>query len=213
MYTLKGHTDSVVHGDISPDARLILSCSMDSTVRLWGVETGACYRVYRGHTPRSWVKVVKFLPGGAGFVSAGLDRKVVVWGLRAQDTSPLRTIDAHDDYILDLAVLPQSATEKSDQHGAHISEALGGGDAAGHGGEHDDGGLKKTMRSADQVKNLVLTVSKDRTQRLWDANTGGCRRTIKSKLPSWSCTVAFSDDGKVFACGSPVMILQRTSLD
>ena len=51
------------------------------------------------------------------------------WGLRAQDTSPLRTIDAHDDYILDLAVLPQSATEKSDQHEAHISEALGG-DAA-----------------------------------------------------------------------------------
>ena len=53
----------------------MLSCSMDGTVRLWGVSTSACYRVYRSHAPGAWVKSVLFTPDGRGFVSAGLDHR------------------------------------------------------------------------------------------------------------------------------------------
>jgi len=73
--TLVGHTDSVLDGDLIPGGRFVLSCSMDGTVRLWGVSTSACYRVYRSHAPGAWVKSVLFTPDGRGFVSAGLDHR------------------------------------------------------------------------------------------------------------------------------------------
>ena len=50
--------------------------------------------------------------------------------------------------------------------------------------------------------SLLLTTSKDRTLKLWDLETGICKKMIKSRVPSWFSTVAFSTEGKLFACGS-----------
>ncbi len=102
--TLNGHTDSILNGDLSPDDKLILSCSMDSTVRLWVVSSGTCHKVFKGHRPGSWVKCVKFSADGKKFVSAGLDKKIVVWDL-VESYAPVAVIDeAHSDYILDMCV-------------------------------------------------------------------------------------------------------------
>ena len=124
--TLVGHTDSVLDGDLIPGGRFVLSCSMDGTVRLWGVSTSACYRVYRSHAPGAWVKSVLFTPDGRGFVSAGLDHRyallvhvplcmpsrvcvcgvwcalwhrIVLWSLAADAKQPTRVWVGHDDHI------------------------------------------------------------------------------------------------------------------
>jgi WD40 repeat protein len=102
--TLNGHTDSVLNGDISPDDKLVLSCSMDSTVRLWIVSTGLCHKVFKGHQPGSWVKCVKFTADGKKFISAGLDKKLIVWDI-VESYAPVAVLDeAHSDYILDMVV-------------------------------------------------------------------------------------------------------------
>lgn len=72
---MAGHNDGILGADLSSNAQFLLTCSMDGTVRLWGVSTGACFRVYRGHLPGAWIKCVKFTPDGSGFVSAGLDNR------------------------------------------------------------------------------------------------------------------------------------------
>lgn len=125
--TLHGHTDAILDFDLSSDGRFALSCGMDGTVRLWGVSTSACYRVYRSHAPGAWVKMVRFTPDGAGFVSAGLDNRwvtlaplpcwrcvvtehtrivlwvavcrLVHWSLASDARQPVRSWMAHDDHV------------------------------------------------------------------------------------------------------------------
>ena len=97
--TLHGHTDAILDFDLSADGRFALSCGMDGTVRLWGVSTSACFRVYRSHAPGAWVKTVRFTPDGAGFVSAGLDNRLVHWSLASDARQPIRSWMAHDDHV------------------------------------------------------------------------------------------------------------------
>ena len=196
--TLTGHTDSILSGDLAPSDRLIVTCGMDSTVRLWGVESGLCFNVFSGHSPGSWVKSVRFLHNSTGFISAGLDRKLILWSMQASapsaggdgagDSQVIATSDeaaleptlienAHEDYILGLAV----STLRGPAAGA--SELKG--------------------RSNNVDGEYVVSTSKDKTARIWSLSPLSTRRTLKSQgSPSWCSCVAISDDGETIACGS-----------
>jgi WD40 repeat protein len=103
--TLIGHTDSVTTCNVTPDGRYIASGSTDCTIRLWDFNNGECIAVIKKHT--KWVKVVRFTQDGRYLITAGLDHKVYVWDtkilINSRAISHTRCIDAHDDYILDLA--------------------------------------------------------------------------------------------------------------
>ena len=52
LRSLQGHTlidNSITGLAFTPDGKHILSCALDSTVRLWDVATGAEVRQFRGH--------------------------------------------------------------------------------------------------------------------------------------------------------------------
>src|SRR5262249_58593295 len=55
-----GHEGFVYSAAFSPDSRLLATCSEDSTVRLWQVDSGACPELTR-HTDE--VFTVAFHPG------------------------------------------------------------------------------------------------------------------------------------------------------
>ena len=56
---------------------MVASGSMDETVRLWDVETGACVRTLEGHG--DVVYSVRFSPDGRMVVSCSADRTARVW--------------------------------------------------------------------------------------------------------------------------------------
>jgi len=65
---LRGHTVDVTSVSFSPDGKLLASGSMDTTIRLWDVESGACLFTFKGH---SWsVKSICFSPNGKLLASA-----------------------------------------------------------------------------------------------------------------------------------------------
>jgi RNA polymerase sigma factor (sigma-70 family) len=77
VHCLVGHTAAVERVAFSPDGRLLLSCSLDATIRLWDVASGQKIRRFLGHADR--VDCVSFHPDGKTFLSASWDGTIRLW--------------------------------------------------------------------------------------------------------------------------------------
>jgi WD40 repeat protein len=65
---LHGHTGQVLSAAFSPDARFVVTASMDGTARIWEVSTGRSVEL-RGHS--EWVTNAAFSPDGKIVVTSG----------------------------------------------------------------------------------------------------------------------------------------------
>ena len=73
------HTGSIESVSFSPDSRMLVSGSMDGSVRLWNIETGNLLKVLTGHMKR--VSSVSFSPNGRMLVSGSLDGTILLWDM------------------------------------------------------------------------------------------------------------------------------------
>jgi len=104
---LKGHRRAVTDLAFGPEGRVLLSVSMDRTLRLWDVATGALVRTfYGGH--RDWVRSVAIHPDGGGAATGGaggqLQLREVPGGVRGE------RIVAHRGAVRALAFDPAGRT-------------------------------------------------------------------------------------------------------
>ncbi|KAL1956333.1 hypothetical protein VTO42DRAFT_7416 [Malbranchea cinnamomea] len=79
---LYGHKLPVLNMDISYDSKLIVTCSADKTVRLWGLDFGDCHKAFLAH--QDSIMAVAFVPhnkegDGHNFFSASKDRLIKCW--------------------------------------------------------------------------------------------------------------------------------------
>ena len=97
----RGHERSVNSAAFSPDGRLLATCSLDRTVRVWQIDNGAC-QVLRGHTDH--VFAAAFHPDGRRLATAGRDRAIWLWDLeRGEEVARL---PGHTSYVWSLAFSP-----------------------------------------------------------------------------------------------------------
>src|SRR5207244_645881 len=75
--TLQGHKGSVLAVACAPDQHTLASVSVDLTVRLWDVPTGAAKQTLTGHTKR--VKSVVYTPDGKLLATGSSDKSVRLW--------------------------------------------------------------------------------------------------------------------------------------
>jgi guanine nucleotide-binding protein subunit beta-2-like 1 protein len=79
---LHGHNQGVCDTVISSDGQFALTGSMDSTMRLWDLNTGASVRKFKGHT--SDVNSVAFSADNRQIVSGSRDKTIKLWNTLAE---------------------------------------------------------------------------------------------------------------------------------
>jgi WD40 repeat protein len=84
---LVGHKNSVTDVSFSPDSLLVLTASLDETVRLWRVDDGLVVKTLVGHT--DGVCSVSFHADGTLAVSSGMDNTLRVWDVSPYARAPL----------------------------------------------------------------------------------------------------------------------------
>ncbi|KDR73582.1 hypothetical protein GALMADRAFT_620676 [Galerina marginata CBS 339.88] len=98
--TLREHPYAVGCLTWSLDDAILLT-STEQFIKMWNAKTGACIRTLDKHTET--VTAISWLPDGTGFISGGLDRKIIIWeadGKVRDEWSPTGI------RITDLAVTP-----------------------------------------------------------------------------------------------------------
>lgn len=93
--TLCAHSGPVYGVSFSPCRLFLLSCSEDSTIRLWSLQTWTNVCVYKSHCYPVWD--VKFCPHGYYFASSSFDRTARIWA--TEHHQPLRVFVGHTDSV------------------------------------------------------------------------------------------------------------------
>ena len=122
-----GHVSNLNANFSAP--RYMLSCSADSTIRLWSLEIWSNLVVYRSHQSPVWD--VRFSPHGHYFISCSADRSARLWS--TPHIAPLRLFVGHDSDAEAVAWHP---------NGAYVFTGSGGGD--------------KTVRMWDIVRGTAV---------------------------------------------------------
>ena len=102
---LYGHKLPVLNMDISYDSKLIVTCSADKNVRLWGLDFGDCHKAFFAH--QDSIMQVAFVPhnqdgNGHHFLSASKDRAIKYWD--GDKFEQVQKLEGHHGEIWALAV-------------------------------------------------------------------------------------------------------------
>jgi U3 small nucleolar RNA-associated protein 12 len=102
---LYGHKLPVLNMDISYDSKLIVTCSADKNIRLWGLDFGDCHKAFFAH--HDSILQVAFVPhnqdgNGHHFFSSSKDRMIKYWD--GDKFEQIQRLDGHHGEIWALAV-------------------------------------------------------------------------------------------------------------
>ena len=161
---LKDHNDGVTALAWSMDDSVLLT-SAGSSIKMWNARTGLCIRELTRHLRDSEISSLTYLHDGSGFVSAGMDRKIIVYdndgGVR--DEWPLAPVR-----ISDHAISPDGAylvaVGMLEMAGPNASLQLGNGHAHAHSAVNAPGGRPGASSLRPQRK-VVIYDFKSRTAR------------------------------------------------
>lgn len=191
--TLLAHSGPVYSIEFVSNNDLMLSCSEDTTIRLWCLNTKCNVLVYRGHNYPIWSLDV----GSQGllFASASMDATARLW--RIDKMTPLRIFCGHDD---DVECVKFHPNEK------YI--ATGSSDATIRLWSVSDGKMVRLMVGHQNPiislsflpdGKFLASASRDGVIKVWNLATNSV--TNELSVPA-SFTISFSLDQKfVSSCG------------
>jgi len=181
-YTLSGHNEPIHDITYSPEGDKLATAGSDSTIRLWDARTGINLHILSGHD----VTGIAFSSKGDQLASTGQAQTVRLWDVQSGACS--QTLAGHS-----------GRTVKYSPNGTQIAS---GGDqmvqlwdiSAGH-------SMKVNNVQCSPKGDLIASCSSDRTIRLWDVDTGVCRRTLSGHRDS-VFSIAYSSQRDQMVSGS-----------
>lgn len=192
---LEGRQYQIVAITFSPDGRFLASASHDNlTIKLWDPLTGTVRATLEGHIGS--VKVMTFAsPNGQILASGSDDTTVKLWD---SSTGACRhTLKVHSGPISALAFSPCDG---------RLLASVADGDLTIRLWDTSMGVLKVTLQGhSKDIRSIIfspdgqllVTISRDDTIRIWDSATGASKGIIEAI--SGTLDLSFSPDGRLLA--------------
>jgi len=191
--TLRGHSGPVYGLAHIRDGPLI-SCSEDTSLRLWDRESGAGLAVLRGHQYPVWC--VRGDPLGLQFVSGSFDRTLRLW--RPEAAHPLRVYAGHEgsvdclDWHPNCNYIFSGSTDKSVRMWSHLD-----GKCVRVFASHK-GGVSALACSPDG--KLLASGGEDRRIKVWDLAMGRAVRELRGHTDTIT-NLAWGADSRLLVSG------------
>jgi cytochrome c len=185
---LRGHGGPVRALAISPDGKLAISGSFDTSAIRWSLERNAAVEVLRFH--EGAVNAVAYLPDGR-VATAGEDGRIALW--RPGEPQPVAVLTGHTAPVVALAVSPdgQTLASASWDHTARLWPLTGGAPRVLEGHAQNVNGVAF-------AGDGVVTVGYDATLRIWPRDGAPLVITLPAPLNA----VAVAPDGEIVAAGA-----------
>lgn len=104
LYTLYGHTRSVVAVAFAPDGERLATAGADRYVQVWSTRTGRLLHTLQAHT--GGINGVCWTRDGKYLASVSDDRTVRLWSV--ERAALVHTFEGHTSYVMCVACHPQS---------------------------------------------------------------------------------------------------------
>src|SRR5438093_612063 len=188
---LRGHGGPVRALAISPDGKLAVSGSFDTSAIRWSLERDAALEVLRFH--EGAVNAVAYLPDGR-VATAGEDGRIALW--RAGEPQPAAVLEGHTAPVVALAVSPDGKTlaSASWDHSARLWPLDGGAPRVLEGHAQNINGV-----AFARDDRAVITAGYDATLRIWPLDNGA---PSVITLPASLNTVAVAPNGEIITAGA-----------
>ncbi|WP_407681873.1 WD40 domain-containing protein [Pseudanabaena cinerea] len=188
---LLGHSGGVTSVAFSPDGKMIVTASLDSTIKLWNL-AGQEIQSFKGHS--SIVSSVAFSPDGKTIATSSVDNTVKLWNLAGKE---LQSFKGHSSIVSSVAFSPDGKTIATGSVDSAVKLwNLEGKELQTFKGHSD--GVNSVAFSPDG--KTIATGSVDSTVKLWNLEGKELQLFKGHSYGVWS--VVFSPDGKTIATGS-----------
>jgi WD40 repeat protein len=207
---LVGHSKSVAALAVTLDGRCAVSASIDKTLKVWDLETGAELRTLRGHS--SQVRGVAVTPDGMHAVSASIDKTIKVWDLRTG--VELRTLAGHYGPVYDVTLTPDGrrAVSVSGDGTLKVWDLETGCELRTIDRRSTDLLILTDFVAVTPDGKCAISSSSDRTLKVWELDTGIELRTLAGHSDS-VYGVAVTSDGRNAVTASRDKTLKVWDLD
>ena len=202
--TLNGHEHTVSCVEFTPDGNFLYSASRDHMIKYWDINTGNCKNTLKGH--EEWVRSVSLNNKGDLLASSSDDEKIFIW--QTGTNTVQHELYGHSNKIECIIFLKNEkaiynvyTSDYASQNKLGVTENENKEEEKN---EKEDLAklneklLKKQelLKAKDKVnKEYLLSASRDKTIKLWDAIGGVCIFTFTGH-DNWVRNLCEHSNGK-----------------